>query len=112
MARYQVYNSENKIIVVSRFAGKAVRGIAKCSPGDSFDAVFGNKLATARCDAKIAEKRVVRAATLLEEALAQRDAAEARVAKMQQYLLDAGTEMQEAENRVRELETEAGVTAK
>ena len=57
---YRVVESDNKIVVVSKYAGNYVRGVAKCDPGDEYDVEYGKKLATARCDQKVAEKRVVR----------------------------------------------------
>ena len=50
-----------KVIVLSTYAGKNVRGIAKCSPNDEFDVDIGRTLAQLRCDEKIAAKRVDRA---------------------------------------------------
>lgn len=59
--RYQEYVTGNKVIIVSHYAGKPVRGIAKCNPKDEFDFTKGKKLAKARCDKKIAMKRFLRA---------------------------------------------------
>lgn len=90
MARYKTYRaSDNKIVVVSRYAGKAVRGVAKCNPSDEFDAQKGEDLARLRCDKKIAEKRVARANAAYAEALAALAAAQERVNKMIEYRQDA-----------------------
>ena len=35
--KYRYYTAGNKIIAVSTYAGKTVRGIAKCAEGDTFD---------------------------------------------------------------------------
>ena len=36
--KYKVFtNSKNEIIAVSTYAGKTVKGVAKCDPRDSFD---------------------------------------------------------------------------
>lgn len=69
MSRYKIYKSENKVIVVGSFAGKPVRGIAKCDPEDLFYAKIGEDLATARCENKIALKRVKHAKERREAAL-------------------------------------------
>ena len=61
MARYRFIRSDNKIICLSTYAKKVVRGIAKCSPRDEFNLEIGEKLAQLRCDAKVAEKRMNRA---------------------------------------------------
>lgn len=57
MARYTFYDTPNKVVCVSTFAKRKVRGIAKCSPEDKFDFKIGHKLAQLRCDKKVAEKR-------------------------------------------------------
>lgn len=54
---YKYIETPNKVIALSTYAGKTVRGIAKCHPNDTFDVEFGRKLAAARCNAKIAAKR-------------------------------------------------------
>ena len=57
--RYNTYtNGVDKVIVTSTYAGKTVRGIAKCSSEDKFDLEIGKKLAKARCDEKVAFKRM------------------------------------------------------
>ncbi len=59
--RYKFYVTDNMVVCVSSYAGKKVRGVAKCDPKDTFDLGDGKKLAQARCDYKIAKKRVLRA---------------------------------------------------
>lgn len=61
MARYKFTVEGNKVTCISHFAGNPVVGIAKCSPNDKFDFEIGKKLAQARCDAKVAKKRMARA---------------------------------------------------
>lgn len=61
MARYSFIRNNNKIICLSTYAKKVVRGIAKCSPNDNFSVEIGERLAQLRCDFKIAEKRMNRA---------------------------------------------------
>lgn len=58
---YKFIRADNKVIALSSFAGKTVRGVAKCHPGDVFDIEYGKQLAAARCGRKIAEKRYKRA---------------------------------------------------
>ena len=59
--KYQFYTTKNKVVAVSTYAGKTVRGIAKADPRDNFDLEAGKKLAAARCAARIAMKRKSRA---------------------------------------------------
>lgn len=45
-----------KVIAISRYKGKTVRGIAKCCDTDTFKVESGKALAVERCMQKIAEK--------------------------------------------------------
>ena len=51
-------NFKDTVVAVCHYAGRPVRGIAKCSPADDFDLEVGKELAKARCDLKIANKKV------------------------------------------------------
>lgn len=86
---YRIYETPNKVIAVSSFAGQTVRGVAKCNPADEFDPEKGAALATARCGVKIAEKRVKRAYTKVDEAKAIVDEAIAHLSEMMKYQADA-----------------------
>ena len=62
MARYHFYfTPNNETICISTYAKKTVKGVAKCSQNDKFDATIGKRLAMLRCDKKIAKKRMNRA---------------------------------------------------
>ena len=74
-----------KIIALSTFAGKSVRGIAKCSPNDTFNEEIGKKLAQLRCDARVASKRAVRAKEKVAQARAEVEAATKFLADMEDY---------------------------
>lgn len=71
MFNYKYIVHGNKVICLSTFAGKAVRGIARCAPCDEFDVEKGKKLATARCAEKVARKRYDRANRKVKEAYEQ-----------------------------------------
>lgn len=67
--RYKYYiDSKNAIHAVSSYAGRAVRGVAKCDPKDTFDIEKGKELAAARCQAKVSTLRLKRATKKLAEA--------------------------------------------
>ena len=86
---YRIYEAPNKVIAVSSFAGQTVRGVAKCNPADEFDSEKGAALAAARCGVKIAEKRVKRAYSKVDEAKAIVDAAITHLSEMMKYQSDA-----------------------
>ena len=94
---YRIYESPNKIIAVSSFAGQTVRGVAKCNPNDEFDSEKGAALAAARCGVKIAEKRVKRAYAKVDEAKAAVDAAVTHLSEMLKYEADAETTLNVAQ---------------
>ena len=78
-----------RIVAVSSFAGKPVKGYADLHPHDEFDIEYGKALAAARCAEKIAAKRCKRAYNKVDEATAQVNAAMAHLQKMMQYEADA-----------------------
>lgn len=87
--KYRFYTNGNKVIAVSTYAGKTVRGVAKCDPKDTFDLEKGKKIAAARCSVKVAEKRFARAERKNDEAYSAWRAAERHLDKMSDYENDA-----------------------
>lgn len=104
MARYKFYKADNKIVCVSSFAKKAVRGIAKCAPNDDYDEEKGMRLAQLRCDAKIAQKRVDRAMEMADEAWVNYRTAEIWSDKMENYVKDAIIRRDEAQKWLEDFE--------
>lgn len=102
-----VFNvSNNKVVCVSHFAGKAVRGVAKCDPNfDEFVFDTGKKLSQKRCDVKVFEKRVKRANQRLKEAIEAYTAAKDLVARMTSYRNDAVIQLNEAVKDLEEFES-------
>lgn len=86
---YRIYETPDKVIAVSSFAGQTVRGVAKCNPADEFDSEKGAALAAARCGLKIAQKRTKRAYAKVDEAKAIVDAAVDHLTEMLKYQADA-----------------------
>ena len=102
--RYKYYDAGNKIIAVSSYAGKSVRGVAICHPNDKFDLEKGINLATARCNEKIAKKRFNRAMSKVAEAQRILEEATRYHARMMRYLDDSTDALNEAIVNVTELE--------
>lgn len=103
---YKFYHADNKVICVSSYAGKPVRGVAKCDPRDNFDIGKGEALAQARCDAKVAYKRYMRARAKANEAYDAIQKAEAYLDSMSDYLTDADAKLTEAIDHLDALEAE------
>lgn len=89
MDKYRFYEGSGKVIAVSTFAGKKVRGVAKCDPRDDFDQEKGKTLAAARCAQKIAYKRQARAKRQYMAAQAKLKAALAETERMRKYVDDS-----------------------
>lgn len=101
MARYQFYTAPvnrenstpiNRVICVSTYGGKPVRGVAVCSEHDEFDEEVGKMIAQSRCDYKIAVKRLKRANQKRAEAQKMVEEAQEYLRKMEEYVNDAAEE--------------------
>jgi hypothetical protein len=86
---YTYYIHGNEVIAVSTYAGKIVRGIAKCNPVDEFDVERGKVLAAARCNLKVAKKRRTRAAKKYQEAIEKQRQATDHMFDMEEYLINS-----------------------
>ena len=60
---------EKTMKATSTYCGKEVWATAKCDPRDNFSEEDGKKLAAARCNVKIADKRRARAKSKVNEAM-------------------------------------------
>lgn len=92
--KYRYYTTktasgDQKVIAVSTYAGRTVRGTAICHPQDTFDLEKGKEIAAARCAVKIAAKRMKRAERKRQEAMRQARQAKHYERKMTEYLHDA-----------------------
>lgn len=87
--KYRFYDAGNKIIAVSTYAGRQVRGVAICHPDDEFDIETGKKIAAARCNYRIANKRYERAQAKYAEAQKQLICAQQHLDKMKEYMTDS-----------------------
>ena len=100
MEKYKYYTTNNKVIAVSTYAGKTVRGVAKCDPRDTFDLEKGKVLAAKRCNEKVAKRRYARAQKRVKEAERDLWAAQKHYHKMLQYRADAHDAYGQAEKDV------------
>jgi hypothetical protein len=100
MKHYVFYRSDNKIIALSTYAGKTVKGYAKCSPEDEFSNETGKQLAAARCGVKVAVKRVKNAQKKWHEAVQAYLKAEKHMHAMAKYYEDAVDRQKIAEAQV------------
>lgn len=92
--KYKIFtDANNNVIAVSTYAGRTVKGIAKCDPRDTFDLETGKQIAEARCAEKIAKKRLARAKKKYAEAVLAYQNAKEYMNKMSDYLYDSNEEV-------------------
>lgn len=96
-------SGKDTVCARSTYAGKTVKGYAKCDPRDEFDIEKGKKLAAARCNLKIAEKRKMRAGNKYIQASVEADQAAEYFDRMKQYFMDADDQVDEARAELEKL---------
>ena len=101
--------SDNKVYCITQYAGKSVRGIAKCHPEDTFELDDGKDLAKARCDVKLWTKKLSRANKRVLHAFEELRIAEEHVRLATQYQDEAIASLSEAKSVVEELEEKFSV---
>ena len=102
--KYKVDEEHKTVVAMSTFAGKAVSGVARCAPEDTFDIETGKKLAAARCAVKIAKKRMMRAKRCKAIATNELNYWTDRVCKMSSYDADSAEGYNKALADLAELE--------
>lgn len=103
LSKYKFYQHGNRIIAVSTYGGRTVRGVAVCHPEDNFNIETGKALAAARCNAKIAAKRYARAQRRFNEAVDAQAKATAHTYDMDIYMRDSHKAMDEAQKELNSL---------
>ncbi len=103
LEKYRFYVAKDRVIAVSSYAGRPVRGVAKCASDDEFNLEIGKKLAAARCNQKITLKRVKRANHEYHKALQARSEAQEKVEAMGSYQVDAYIALGTADKAVQEI---------
>ena len=102
--KYKYFVNGNKVIAVSTYAGKTVRGTAICHPSDPFDLEIGKKLAAMRCDLKVRNKRQKAAAKRFDAAYKNWCKADNEKAAAADFLEDAENDFNEALNNLADFE--------
>lgn len=103
--KYKFYVTKNKVIAVSTYAGKPVRGVAICADTDNFDVEKGKALAAARCNLKVALKRLDRATESYCCAQEIMQYAQDNLESMTSYLNDSVSALNKAKATVEDLES-------
>lgn len=103
---YKDKKGTSVIAAISSYAGKHVKGYAKANPNDEYNEEKGKKLAAARCNERIAAKKMKHAEKQLLLANKKYAEAEKYLKKMEKFHNDTMVNMLEAKNYVSEALTE------
>lgn len=95
--KYEFIETKNKVIALTKDAGKTIRGVAKCAPEDAFDLEFGKKLARARAAEKVTLRRLTRA-------IEHRDNLRKEIARL--IKIEAALDAKVSEESIRHIEAE------
>ena len=93
---YHFFQHGNRVIAVTTYAGRTVRGVAVCADDDNFDLEYGKRLAAARCNYKVAKKRRDRAFAKVASAAQVYETAVNNMDKYRRYFYDASNAVLEA----------------
>ena len=101
MTKYSFYtDGKTKVVAVSTYAGKVVRGVAKCDVNDTFSLEKGKELAAARCNEKVAKKRFARAQKVNVDVVLEYVRLMEKFTKAVNYKDDSQVALTEAQNHV------------
>lgn len=100
---YQFVHLGDIVIAITTYAGKTVKGYAKCHVDDTFDPAFGEQLAMARCNKKVAKRRAARANKKFKEAMDTLARAQAYANKMAAYMSDSNKAVVDADEELNRL---------
>ena len=109
--QFKVFEQKNEdgtkssvVIALSTYAGKVVKGVAKCIATDPFDLEKGKQLAAARCDYKVCSKRLKRAKKKNEDARDLLEEALKYNRQMSRHYYDVFSEYSNSEDRLKKIE--------
>lgn len=102
--KYKIDEAHKTIVAMSTFAGRTVAGVARCADSDTFDIEAGKRLAAARCNLKIAEKRMKYAELCHATAVEALEHWKAKEAEMAVYDNDAAKAYLQAVTSLADLE--------
>lgn len=103
--RVHVDSDAKVVVATSTYAGKTVRGVARCHPNDEFDMDKGIQLAVYRCNLKVANKRQARAARKVKEAKLALYEAQVFLDKMLDYRAQSVFDYLSAKDDLEDIET-------
>lgn len=94
----------NTVYCITHYAGRPVRGTSKCDPSDEFNLEDGKKLSKARCNVKVAKKKLKMKQEKAKRALSELQIAIKNAEHAQKYQQEAMLFLQDAENTLAEIE--------
>lgn len=109
--QFKTYEQKNEdgsvstvVLAITRYAGKFVKGVAKCMSTDPFDLEVGKKLAAARCDFKVCHKRLGRARDKKHEINLEIEKLSTKYTAAHKYYTDALNAAMESVNTLKDIQ--------
>lgn len=96
--------AENRVYCMTYYAGKTIRGVAKCDPQDEFDVEAGKKLAKARCNYKLRKKQLKNKIKRCEIAEAELILAQKHARNAVIYKIEAESNLEASKKVLEEIE--------
>ena len=87
--KYRYYVTDKKVVAVSTYGGKPVRGVAICADDDEYSLEAGKEIAAARCNARVAQKRKQRAMKKYQNTCEKLAQVQREFARAVEYLKDS-----------------------
>ena len=106
--KYKFYTNGKKVIAKSTYAGKTIQATATCGPMDEFNLEIGKRIAAARCDLKIADKRMINFNKKRFDIIDKIALLKHELDEIDKYCLSATEEFVEAKKRLNDLTREYG----
>jgi hypothetical protein len=104
------YNTRNSMVVcTTAYKGKTIRGVAKCSPEDTFDLEVGKKLAYLRCRYKFAKKKAAQASGVYAKAFTEALRINKYLDRVISFISDTGYELAKAQEDLAKFEHELNI---
>ena len=94
-----------KVICVTYYKGKPIKGIAKCAPCDDFDISVGEKLAYLRCKNKFLKRKSEQATSAYSKAVVAAGKAEMNRLNAIDFFNEVSSELYAARQELASLET-------
>ena len=100
---HDLADGRKRVIALSTYCGKTVKGTATCDFDDTYDLEAGKKLAAARCEVKVASKRAKFAQERLDYLVHTAERLRVMISEAAQAAGETAAAAEEANNELKNL---------